>query len=136
MIVGLTTGCFDLIHFGHVDYLTRCKALCDRLIVGVDCDQLVRKDKGSSRPIIPELERLEMIRNLAPVDSAFLLESMEDLERVSRQFNVQKLFKHEGFTHIEKVFGCGPGTSAELVIVPDIPGLISTSEIIRRIRGG
>lgn len=134
MIVGLTSGCFDLVHFGHVDYLGRCRALCDRLIVGVDSDAMVRRAKGPERPIIPELERLEMIRNLAPVDVACLLTDLGDLDRIVRQFRVQKMFKHQGFAHMNDVVGVGPG-GAELVIVPDIPGLVSTSEIIRRIRG-
>lgn len=133
MVVGLTSGCFDLIHFGHVDYLARCKALCDRLIVGVDCDAMVRAAKGPMRPIIPELERLEMVRNLTPVDVAFLLTDLDDLDRMVRKFHVAKLFKHEGFENMAGVVGIGSGL-AELVIVPDIPGLVSTSEIIRRIK--
>ncbi len=133
MIVGLTSGCFDLVHFGHVEYLARCRSLCDRLIVGVDCDAMVRAAKGPARPIIPEFERLEMIRNLTPVDVAFILTDLEDLDRMVRKFHVMKMFKHEGFVNMEGVVGIGPG-AAELVIVPDIPGLVSTSEIIRRIR--
>ncbi len=133
MVVGLTSGCFDLVHFGHVDYLSRCKDLCDRLIVGVDCDAMVKAAKGPSRPIIPEIERLEMVRNLAPVDIAFLLTDLFDLDVVIRKFHVHLMFKHEGYTNMEGVVGVGPG-AARLVIVPDIPGLVSTTEIVRRIR--
>lgn len=131
MIVGLTSGCFDLIHFGHVSYLARCKAQCDRLIVGVDSDEMVRSAKGPERPIIQEQERLEMVRNLVPVDVAFLMNGLVDLQRVSEQFHVSKLFKHQGFRDTF-IYGLTPRT--ELVIVPDIPGLVSTSEIIRRVR--
>ena len=95
MIVGLTSGCFDLVHYGHVLYLERCRKLCDKLIVGVDDDQMVAQWKGAERPIIPELERLEMINNLACVDSAFLLHELGDLARVVRQFRVDKVFKHQ-----------------------------------------
>lgn len=132
MIVGLTSGCFDLIHYGYVIYLERCKALCDKLIVGIDCDNLVKKTKGDKRPIIPEQERLAMVNNLAPVNSAFIVKQLEDLHTMAIHFNVNKVFKHEGFKKIKWVVGV-EGTSAELVIVPDVPGLVSTSEIIERV---
>lgn len=133
MIVGLTSGCFDLVHFGHIHYLQRCKALCDRLIVGVDSDAMVRRAKGETRPVIPELERLALINSFAFVDSAFMLHSLEDLESVVRQFMVHKVFKHEGFANMKNIVGVS-GTQAELVIVPDIPGLCSTTRIIAKIR--
>lgn len=134
MIVGLTSGCFDLIHFGHVTYLARCKAQCDRLIVGVDSDEMVRDVKGLERPIIHEMERLEMVRNLVPVDVAFLMHSLADLQSIAEQFQVDKLFKHQGFTPSRRIFGMT--TRTNLVTVPDVPGLVSTSEIIRRVREG
>lgn len=132
MKVGLTSGCFDLIHYGHVFYLERCRALCDRLLVGVDSDSMVKAVKGDSRPIIPELERLEMIRNLSTVDAAFLLHDLSDLERIVRQFQVAAMFKHQGWEN-KTVVGVGEGL-AQLVLVPDIEGLVSTSEIVRRIQ--
>lgn len=133
MIVGLTSGCFDLIHFGHVVYLESCKKLCDKLIVGVDSDKMVKEAKGSSRPIIPEQERLTMVNSLYPVDSAFIISTLGDLWNISTQFSVDKVFKHEGFKKVDRVVGVA-GTKAELVIVPDVPGLVSTSEIIARVK--
>lgn len=132
MIVGLTSGCFDLIHFGHIVYLESCKKLCDKLIVGVDSDKMVKKAKGNSRPIIPEQERLAMVNNLYPVDSAFIISALKDLWNISIQFSVDKVFKHEGFRKVDRIVGVA-GTKAELVIVPDVPGLVSTSEIIGKI---
>jgi D-beta-D-heptose 7-phosphate kinase/D-beta-D-heptose 1-phosphate adenosyltransferase len=134
MIVGLTSGCFDLIHFGHIAYLERCKTLCDKLIVGVDSDEMVRKSKGENRPIISEIERLAMVNSLSPVDSAFIIHEVGDLHPISVKFGVDKVFKHEGFRKPEDVIGV-VDTKAELVIVPDVPGLVSTSEIIDRILG-
>ena len=135
MIVGLTSGCFDLIHFGHIVYLESCKKLCDKLIVGVDSDKMVKEAKGNSRPIIPEQERLTMVNSLYPVDSAFIISTLGDLWNISTQFSVDKVFKHEGFRKVDRVVGV-EGTKAELVIVPDVPGLVSTSEIIDRIVKG
>lgn len=133
MIVGLTSGCFDLIHYGHVRYLRRCKSLCDRLIVGIDSDEMVRAAKGDARPLIPELERWELVQSLGIVDTSFILRALADLDQIARAFQVKKVFKHQGFAHLDHVVGVH-GTGAELVIVPDEPGLVSTSEIIARVR--
>jgi len=51
---------------------------------------------------------------------------------MSIKYNVNKVFKHEGFVKISPIIGVD-GTDAELVVVPDVPGLVSTSEIINRI---
>jgi len=133
MRVGLTSGVFDLIHYGHLVYLERCKALCDKLIVGVDSDNMVREAKGPLRPLIPELERLQMVQSLAHVDAAFLLNRLEDLDSMVRVFQVDLVFKHEGFRNIHEPIVGVEGTQAELCIVPDVPELRSTSSIIEEI---
>ena len=132
-VIGMTSGCFDLVHFGHLHYLQRCAELCDELLVGVDSDALVRAAKGAARPIIPERERVELIRSLSFVRSAFIIYDVTDLHRTSVAFGVRKVFKHEGFKKVHPVVGVD-GTNAELVIVPDVEGMISTTEIIERVR--
>lgn len=133
-IIGLTSGCFDLIHIGHIRYLEQCKNLCGKLIVGVDSNKLISIAKNSNRPIIDEKERLEMINSLTCVDSAFIVEELQDFDRIVSQFGVSKVFKSERFISTERVYGVS-NTSAELVIVPDVPGLKSTTWIIDKIKG-
>ena len=53
-----TNGCFDLIHAGHIDYLSKAKAMGDVLIVGLNSDDSVRRIKGEKRPILSENERM------------------------------------------------------------------------------
>ena len=72
--VVFTNGCFDIIHAGHVDYLTKSKALGDILIVGVNSDFSVRKIKGEKRPILSERERAYIISNIKPVDYVTLFD--------------------------------------------------------------
>lgn len=69
MIIGYTTGVFDLFHIGHLNLLKNAKGLCDKLIVGVSKDELVQKYKNKT-PIIPFEERQEIIRNIKYVDAA------------------------------------------------------------------
>jgi cytidyltransferase-like protein len=132
MIVGLTSGVWDLIHVGHLHYLESCRSLCDKLIVGVDCDDMVRAAKGAKRPYIPEDQRLDLVNSLRWVDAAFLLKSVRDLDDISRRFHVNLVFKHQGFKNLEsKIWGVTDGV--ELRIVPDICGLVSTTSLVKRI---
>lgn len=68
--VGYTSGVFDLFHFGHVAYLEQCKKLCDVLVVGVDSDAMVKRNKSSNRPI--EIESVRVRKVSEVVDYCFL----------------------------------------------------------------
>lgn len=57
----LTSGSFDLMHIGHMRYLRKARSLGGCLIVGVDSDEKIRAKKGEYKPVIPELERAEMV---------------------------------------------------------------------------
>ena len=67
--VVFTNGVFDLLHPGHVRYLRQARLLGDLLIVGVNADASVRRNKGDDRPITPELERAELLASLSCVDA-------------------------------------------------------------------
>src|SRR5215208_165421 len=62
--VVFTNGVFDLLHPGHVRYLTRARGLGDALIVGLNSDRSVRANKGTDRPIVPAAERAEILEAL------------------------------------------------------------------------
>ena len=69
-----TNGCFDILHIGHVRYLSQARALGDALVVAVNSDQSVRENKGDGRPIVPENERAEVLSALACVDYVFIFD--------------------------------------------------------------
>jgi rfaE bifunctional protein nucleotidyltransferase chain/domain len=64
-----TNGVFDLLHPGHVRYLQDARALGDVLIVGLNADESVRRNKGPQRPITPQNERAELLAALSSVDA-------------------------------------------------------------------
>ena len=67
MIIGYTTGVYDMFHIGHLNVIKNAKKQCDYLIVGVSTDDLVRKEKGKT-PVIPFQERMEIGSALKYVD--------------------------------------------------------------------
>ncbi|MGZ0051804.1 adenylyltransferase/cytidyltransferase family protein [Brevibacillus gelatini] len=77
MIIGYTSGVFDLFHIGHLNLLKNAKGLCDKLIVGVTTDDLSLY-KGKS-PMIPFEDRLEIVRNITYVDAVVPQENMDKL---------------------------------------------------------
>jgi rfaE bifunctional protein nucleotidyltransferase chain/domain len=72
--VVFTNGVFDLIHSGHVDYLSKAKNLGDVLIVGLNSDDSVRRIKGDKRPILKQEERAFILTNLKSVDYVVFFE--------------------------------------------------------------
>lgn len=69
--IGLTSGTFDLLHIGHMEYLERARRVCDFLLVGVDSDQAVATRKGSDRPVLGQIERMAMLAHLRHVNAVF-----------------------------------------------------------------
>lgn len=59
-------GCFDMVHFGHANALRQAKQMGDKLVVGVHCDEEIKKNKGP--PVFTEQERYRMVRAIKWVD--------------------------------------------------------------------
>lgn len=75
-IIGYTQGTYDMFHIGHLNLIRNAKRHCDYLIVGVNKDDLVENYKNK-RPIVPEKERLEIVRAIKFVDEAILVDTLD-----------------------------------------------------------
>ena len=72
--LSFANGHFDLLHVGHLRYLVAAKSRGDRLIVGINGDRSVERLKGKGRPLVPAVERAELIAALEPVDFVVVFE--------------------------------------------------------------
>jgi D-beta-D-heptose 7-phosphate kinase/D-beta-D-heptose 1-phosphate adenosyltransferase len=72
--VVFTNGVFDILHRGHVEYLSKAKALGDVLIIGLNTDASVKRNKGPLRPIVQEQDRAFVLSSLACVDAVCLFD--------------------------------------------------------------
>jgi choline-phosphate cytidylyltransferase/glycerol-3-phosphate cytidylyltransferase len=104
MIIGYTTGVFDLFHVGHVDILRNAKALCDKLVVGVTVDELVLY-KGK-RAVISFTDRIEVVRACKYVDVAVPQYSIDKVAAVKKHdasllFVGDDWYGHESWVQME-----------------------------------
>ncbi|MGP1412560.1 MAG: D-glycero-beta-D-manno-heptose 1-phosphate adenylyltransferase [Pyramidobacter piscolens] len=127
--VVFTNGCFDVFHAGHVDSLTRARALGDRLIVGLNSDRSVKKLKGEARPINGELDRAAVLAALECVDVVVIFDE-DTPERLLSLIRPDVLAKG-GDYRPERIAGAAYAGRVE--ILPLLPGFSSTS-IIDRLR--
>lgn len=81
--VVFTNGVFDILHRGHIEYLTDAKELGQVLIVGVNSDKSVRRIKGKKRPIVTEQDRAYIVANLLPVDYVCIFNEDTPLDLIS-----------------------------------------------------
>lgn len=80
--VGYTSGVFDLMHPGHVDYLYKAKAECDVLIAGINSDASVRSYKGEERPICTQDDRAFVMAGLACIDYVFIFDDRNNNQNI------------------------------------------------------
>ncbi len=77
-----TNGCFDIVHLGHLDYLSKAADLGDILILGLNTDASVQRLKGAGRPVVDELARAFMMASLRFVDAVVLFDQQTPYELI------------------------------------------------------
>jgi D-beta-D-heptose 7-phosphate kinase/D-beta-D-heptose 1-phosphate adenosyltransferase len=133
--VGFTNGCFDLLHPGHVSLLAQARASCDRLVVGLNSDDSVRRLKGPTRPVQSETARAEVLGSLAAVDLVVVFEEDTPL-RLIEAIRPDLLVKGADYS-VEQVVGADIVQSygGKVLLATLAPGH-STTATIRRLGSG
>jgi D-beta-D-heptose 7-phosphate kinase/D-beta-D-heptose 1-phosphate adenosyltransferase len=78
--IGFTNGCFDLLHPGHISTINKAKAACDKLVIGLNSDESVKRLKGESRPIQSESARAQVLASLENVDAVIIFSESTPLK--------------------------------------------------------
>ncbi len=127
-----TNGCFDLMHYGHIDYLSKAASLGDVLIVGLNTDASVSLLKGTGRPVNNERSRLHIIASLFFVTAVILFDEPTPLELI-RIVQPDVLVKG-GDYKIEEIVGYDVVRSkgGEVIVLDFVPGY-STSALEKKI---
>ncbi|MFN3826245.1 MAG: PfkB family carbohydrate kinase [Micavibrio sp.] len=132
--VGFTNGCFDIVHYGHVNYMSRARARCDRLVVGLNADSSITRLKGPGRPVHEELSRGAVMAALGSVDMVVIFgEDLADDDKPCRVIEALQPdvcfkggdYKVEDLPEAKVVFAYG----GEFEIMPLYEGHSTTSAI-------
>jgi rfaE bifunctional protein nucleotidyltransferase chain/domain len=128
-----TNGCFDILHAGHVRYLSDAKKLGDILVLAINSDSSVRSIKGKPRPFIPQTERAYVIASLESVDYVTIFD--EDTPLLLIEYLQPHILVKGGDWTEETVVGRDSVTKwgGRVVIMPEVKG-ISTTNIIEKIK--
>ncbi len=129
-----TNGVFDLIHPGHLTYLAEAAALGQRLIVGVNSDESVKRLKGDSRPIMPLAARMQLLAGLFYVDGVIAFDEDTPLELI-KSLRPDVLVKG-GDYQVDEIVGAKEvrAWGGDVRVLPFVEGYSSTS-IIERMQG-
>lgn len=128
-----TNGVFDLLHVGHVRYLTHARALGDALAVAINSDRCVRDLKGEGRPLVNEDERAEIIAALRPVSYVTIFDDLSPRSLISGL--LPDVLAKGGDYSLDEIHGREEVEAAggRVVALPFIEGT-STSAIIEKIK--
>ena len=125
-----TNGCFDILHIGHVKYLQKARSLGDKLIVGLNSNESVKRLKGDSRPINDEYERAYLLASLEVVDFVVIFPYDTPYELIKK---VEPDILVKGADYKDKKI-VGSDIAKEVRLIEFIEGK-STTKIIERIQG-
>lgn len=130
-----TNGCFDILHAGHVRYLTAARSKGDVLVVGLNSDASVRHIKGEKRPVVSQEQRAEVLVGLRCVDYVTIFDEPDPL-RVIETLKPDVLVKGADWAE-EHIIGADVvkargGRVERIEVVPDISTTRIIETIIRR----
>lgn len=136
--IGLTCGCFDILHYGHIQNLKICKKHCDKLFICLSSDSQIKRLKGSKRPINNIQDRINMLINYEFIDYIILYDEINDkleveLDNIINIVNPFIWFKGNDYTK-EDIFKKHP--SIKNIKLINLIENKSTTNIINKIVKG
>ncbi len=127
-----TNGCFDILHAGHVDYLSFARKQGDALVVGLNSDSSVRKNKGKLRPLVPQEDRARVLAALEAVDYVVIFDEAEPARLIAK-IVPDVLVKGADWAHYVSGRETVEKHGGRVVLARMVPGR-STTNVIEKIR--
>ncbi len=130
-----TNGVVDLVHVGHVRYLTQARALGDALVVAINSDRTVRELKGSDRPVFDQAERAEILAALKVVDYVVVFDDISPRKLIATL--LPDVLVKGGDYQLDQIHGREEVEAAggKVISLPFVEGASSTALIERMGRG-
>lgn len=131
--IAFTNGCFDILHVGHIRYLSEAKKTADILILALNSDTSVRTIKGEKRPFVPEEERAEVLAALECIDFITIFHELTPLELIN--YLKPDILIKGGDWPEDKVVGREEVKKwgGRVLLIPEIKGK-STTNIVEKIK--
>ena len=131
--VVFSNGCFDILHLGHIDYLEKARNLGDRLVIGLNSDDSVKRLKGENRPVNNEYARTRMLAALEFVDGVTLFN--EDTPKELIEYLVPNVLVKGSDYDLENIVGAKTviENGGEVKTIDLVAGY-STTELIEKIK--
>jgi D-beta-D-heptose 7-phosphate kinase/D-beta-D-heptose 1-phosphate adenosyltransferase len=120
-----TNGCYDILHIGHIRLFEFAKSLVDKLIVGIDSDDRVKKAKGHNRPINSQQFRKEILQAVRFIDEVYIFYTDDELCNLIKQNSIDTIVVGSDYKHKDVI---GSEFSKKTVFFPKTID-ISTSKI-------
>jgi rfaE bifunctional protein nucleotidyltransferase chain/domain len=129
-VLVFTNGCFDILHCGHVTYLTFARNQGDALVVGVNSDASVKRNKGEDRPINTQDDRAYVLASLRAVDYVVIFDEQEPRDLIA-QILPQVLVKGKDWAHYVSGRDVVEGHGGRVVLADMVKGRSTTNTIER-----
>lgn len=129
----LVGGCFDFIHYGHIQFLKKAKKLGTNLVVALESDYNVKKTKGPNRPIHTQIQRREMLESLSFVDKVIPLPPMhndQDYFKLVQKIKPNIIAVTAGDPIVDKKHAQADMIGAKMLVIPKVK-TPSTSQLAK-----
>ena len=123
-----TSGCFDILHVGHIELFRYAKSLGDELVVGIDSDEKIRLDKGKKRPINDVQYRMTMLQSIKYIDKVIPFDNTKELRDTVKWYRPNIIVMGSDWKNKEVI---GEDYAEKLIFFERV-GNYSTTKMIRK----
>jgi len=127
--LGLVTGCFDLLHYGHFKFLNYAKSHCDQLVVALESDQYLKNHKGHSRPLFSQKIRQYCLSQVKSVDQIICLPSHPNYIKILQKLKPDFLIISSNDTYYKEKHQICQQLNIKLLVFPRLKKY-STTDLI------